>query len=173
MRIAVCADGRSSHSQRWANGLADRGHDVSVVWASQEFVEADLSSYRGSISHHRYVRATPHRKPWMLPLAPLTARRFSRRLRPDLVHGLFLSGHGWTAHALRVQPLVLSALGSDVLDLNRDEAASFPRAGVAYGVWRTRAAVAAADVVFADSAAIADAVRREVPGTETEIVRFG
>jgi glycosyltransferase involved in cell wall biosynthesis len=110
----------------------------------------------------------------MLPLAPLTARRLSRRLRPDLVHGLFLSGHGWTAHALRVRPLVLSTLGSDVLDLNRADALSFPPgAGVAYGVWRTRAAVAAADVVFADSVAIADAVRRDVPGTKTEIVRFG
>jgi glycosyltransferase involved in cell wall biosynthesis len=174
MRIALCADGRSSHSERWANGLADRGRHVSLVWASQELAGADLSGYRASISHHPYVRATPHRRPWMLPFAPLTAHRLARRLEPDLVHGLFLSGHGWTAHALRVRPLVLSALGSDVLDLNRHEAASFPPgAGIAYGVWRTRAAVAAADVVFADSVAIADAVRRQVPGTQTQIVRFG
>jgi glycosyltransferase involved in cell wall biosynthesis len=174
MRIALCADGRLSHSKRWANGLADRSIRVSLVWASQELAGADLSGYRASISHHAYVRATPHRRPWMLPLAPVTARRIARRLEPDLVHGLFLSGHGWTAHALRVRPLVLSALGSDVLDLSRDDAASFPPGpGVAYGVWRTRAAVAAADVVLADSVAIADAVRERVPGTETRIVRFG
>jgi glycosyltransferase involved in cell wall biosynthesis len=174
VKIALCADGRSSHSQRWANGLADRGHDVTLVWASQELEGATLSDYRASISHHAYVRATPHRRPWMLPFAPLTARRLARRLKPDVVHGLFLSGHGWTAHALRVHPLVLSALGSDILDLRRDEAASFPSgAGVAYGVWRTRAAVEAADVVFADSVAIADAVRQRVPGTETRIIRFG
>jgi glycosyltransferase involved in cell wall biosynthesis len=48
-----------------------------------------------------------------------------------------------------------------------------PGAGSAYGVWRTRRAVAAADVVLADSAAIADAVVRHVPGTSTRIVRFG
>jgi glycosyltransferase involved in cell wall biosynthesis len=33
--------------------------------------------------------------------------------------------------------------------------------------------VSAADVVFADSAAIADAVVRDVPGTNTRVVRFG
>jgi glycosyltransferase involved in cell wall biosynthesis len=110
----------------------------------------------------------------MLPLAPVTAHRLARALSPDLVHGLFLSGYGWTAHALRVRPLVLSALGSDVLDLERGSALSFPRgAATAYGVWRTLRAVAAADVVFADSAAIADAVNLHVPGTETRVIRFG
>ena len=47
---------------------------------------------------------------------------------------------------------MLSALGSDVLDLDRRTALSFqPGAATVYGVWRTRRAVAAADVVFADS----------------------
>jgi glycosyltransferase involved in cell wall biosynthesis len=90
------------------------------------------------------------------------------------VHGLYLSGYGWTAQALKKHPLVLSALGSDVLDLDRQTALSFPPgAATSYGVWRTRRAVAAADVVLADSVAIADAVVQHVPGTETRIVRFG
>jgi glycosyltransferase involved in cell wall biosynthesis len=174
LRIALCADGLSPHTQRWANGLVDRGLDVAVVWAGDDLAGADLSPYRASISHDAYVRPTPVRRPWLLPFAPATARRLARRLDPDLAHGLFLSGYGWTAHALRVRPLVLSALGSDVLDLRRDEAASFPAGpATAYGVWRTRAAVAAADLVLADSEAIAAVVRRRVPGTATDIVRFG
>jgi glycosyltransferase involved in cell wall biosynthesis len=174
MRVALSADGRSPHTQRWANAIADRGHEVAVVWASQDLSDAELTRYRDSISHHAYVRTTPQRRPWMLPFAPLTAHRLARTLNPDLVHGLFLSGYGWTAHALRVRPLVLSALGSDVLDLETGSARSFPPgAATAYGVWRTLRAVAGADVVFADSAAIADAVDRHVPGTETRIVRFG
>jgi glycosyltransferase involved in cell wall biosynthesis len=175
MRVALCADGRSPHTYRWANAVADRGHEVALVWESQDLPGADLSRYRDSISHHTHLRATPQRRPWMLPLAPVTARRLARALKPDIVHGLYLSGYGWTAHALRSRPLVLSALGSDVLDLDRRTALSFPpgAAATAYGVWRTRRAVAAADVVFADSAAIADAVARQVPGTNTRIVRFG
>jgi glycosyltransferase involved in cell wall biosynthesis len=110
----------------------------------------------------------------MVPLAPVTAHRLAQALRPDLVHGLYLSGYGWTAQALKKHPLVLSALGSDVLDLDRQTALSFPPgAATSYGVWRTRRAVAAADVVLADSVAIADAVVQHVPGTETRIVRFG
>jgi glycosyltransferase involved in cell wall biosynthesis len=174
MRVALCADGRSPHTYRWANAVADRGHEVVVVWESQDLTGADFARYRDSISHHTHVRATPQRRPWMLPLAPVTAYRLARALRPDIVHGLYLSGYGWTAHALRTGPLVLSALGSDVLDLDRRTALSFPPgAATAYGVWRTRRAVAAADLVFADSAAIADAVVRHVPGTNTRIVRFG
>ena len=174
MRVALCADGRSPHTQRWANAVADRGHEVAVIWASQDLGGADFTRYRDSISHHAYVRPTPQRRPWMLPLAPFTANRLARALTPDIVHGMYLSGYGWTAHALRTRPLVLSALGSDVLDLDRRTALSFPSgAATAYGVWRTRRAVAAADVVLADSAAIADAVVRYVPGTNTRIVRFG
>jgi glycosyltransferase involved in cell wall biosynthesis len=173
MRVALCADGRSPHTYRWANAVADRGHKVVVVWESQDVVGADLTRYRNSIEHHTHVRPTPQRRPWMMPLAPVTANRLARALRADLVHGLYLSGYGWTAHALRVRPLVLSALGSDVLDLDRRTALSFPSGGTAYGVWRTRRAVAAADVVFADSAGIADAVVRHVPSANTRIVRFG
>jgi glycosyltransferase involved in cell wall biosynthesis len=72
-----------------------------------------------------------------------------------------------------MRPLVLSALGSDVLDLDPGTALSFPPGGMTYGAWRTRRAVAASDVVFADSAAIADAVVQHVPGINTRIVRFG
>ena len=35
MRVALCADGRSPHTQRWANAVADRGHEVAVVWVSE------------------------------------------------------------------------------------------------------------------------------------------
>ena len=173
MRVALCADGRSPHTYRWANAVADRGHEVAVVWERPDIAGADLTRYRDSISHHTHVRATPQRRPWMLPLAPVTAHRLARELRPDLVHGLYLSGYGWTAHALRTRPLVLSALGSDVLDLARRTALSFPSGGAGYGAWRTRRAVAAADVVLADSVAIADEVVRSVPSANTRIVRFG
>src|SRR5262249_39090000 len=140
---------------------------------SQDLAGAGLGRYLDSISHWTHVRPTPRRKPWLMPLAPLTAHRLARELRPDLVHGLYLSGYGWTAQALRTRPLVLTALGSDVLDLDHRTALSFPTGGTGYGVWRTRRAVAAADVVLADSAAIADAVTRHVPDVSTRIVRFG
>ena len=174
MRVAICADGRSPHCQRWANGVADRGHDVTVIWARDELAAADLSSFRPSVSHHAHVPTSQFGPPWTESVALVVMRRLARRLQPDLVHGLYLAGHGWVAHALDVRPLVLSALGSDVADLaRRHHRSTRRRVHDAYRVWRTRAAVAAADVVLADSAPLAAVVRDRVPGTTTRIVRFG
>src|SRR5262249_43052370 len=80
MRVARCADGRSPHTYRWANAVADRGHEVAVVWESQDLAGADLGPYLDSISHWTHVRPTPRRKPWLMPLAPLTAHRLAREL---------------------------------------------------------------------------------------------
>jgi glycosyltransferase involved in cell wall biosynthesis len=174
MRIALCAHGRSPHTQRWANGVADRGHDVAVVWARDELSEADLSSYRSSITHHAPFSMRQLGPRWMAWVAVPAIRRLARHLQPALVHGFNLSGHGWVAHAFDVRPLVLTALGSDVADLARREHDSVrPRALDAYRVWRTRAAVAAAEVVLTDSAPLAAIIRERVPTTTIRIVRFG
>jgi glycosyltransferase involved in cell wall biosynthesis len=174
MRIALCADGRSPHGQRWANGLADRGHEVAFVWAADDLASADLSGFRPSVTHHAHLRRSQLRRPWWTPVALRTARRLAARLEPDVAHGLYLSIQGWTAHMLGVRPLVLSALGSDVFHLGRSGGSSIPRrAGDAYGVRRTRAAVAAADVVLTDSTVLAASLRERVPGTDVRIVRFG
>ena len=153
MRVALCARrALASHSALGERRRRPRSRSRGRL-GEQDLAGADVTRYRDSISHHAYVRSTPQRRPWMLPLAPVIAHRLARALRPDLVHGLYLSGYGWTAHALGRHPLVLSALGSDVLDLDRRTSLSFPPgAGTVYGVWRTRRAVAAADVILADSA---------------------
>jgi glycosyltransferase involved in cell wall biosynthesis len=97
-------------------------------------------------------------------------------LQPDLVHGLYLTGYGWKAHDFGVRPLVLSALGSDVLDLDAhraDAGSVLDRLSAEYVERRTSRAVASADVVFTDSLALADDLRRRIPDSKVEIVRFG
>src|SRR5262249_27316729 len=154
----------SPHAQRWANGLAARGHEVAFVWAADQLESADLSGFGPSISHHAHVTRADLGRPWMLLAAMRSARRLAARLRPDVAHGLDLYGPAWTAHLLGVRPLVLSALGSDVGRLDRHGNGSVKaRAGEAYRRSRMRAAVAAADVVLADSEALAAAVRKRVP----------
>ena len=96
------------------------------LWSgcAREFTERDVSSYRSSVSHHRVIDPASRRRPWKLPIAGLEARRLAAKLRPDIVHGLYLSGYGWTAHDFGVHPLVLSALGTDVLDLDPERSRS-------------------------------------------------
>src|SRR5690348_7155094 len=175
MRLALCADGRSIHTQRWANGVSERGHDVALVWMQSEFTSSDLASFRPSISHHVLDPFSPLR-PWGLPRALLEARRLAAKLQPDLVHGLYLTGYGWMAHDLGVRPLVLSALGSDVLGLDPRRGAGGSvrhRLGARYIAHRTRGAVSASDLVLTDSVSLAESVRRRVRDAEIRIIRFG
>jgi glycosyltransferase involved in cell wall biosynthesis len=173
MLIALCADGRSPHGQRWANGVVERGHELCFVWAADEFDGADISGFDASISHY-VVPAHDYARPWLVPMASTSVRLLGRRLRPDLAHGFYLSGHGWNAHSLGVRPLVLSALGSDVADLRwRISGPVYKRVAHAYAAVRTSLAVKAADVVLADSTVLAKEVRKLVPGAQTRIIRFG
>jgi L-malate glycosyltransferase len=174
VRIALFGFGSWPHTQRWANAVADRGHEVVLVWDRREFSDEHLAAYRDSVVHH--LHDPPSRDRLMrLPLAARSARRLGEQLRPDLVHALWLSLHGWTAQSSGVRPLVLSALGTDVLELEGMSVGPTPvdRLHAAYMARRTRSAVAAADVIFADSTTLADRVRAQVPNARTEIVRFG
>lgn len=166
MRVALCANGRSPHTVRWANAVVDRGHEVALVWPAAALEGADLADYHPSISHYAYDLPSVRRRPWTLPIGPRRPARLAHQLEPDLVHGFYLSGNGLVAHSLGVRPLVLTALGSDVADLSRE-------GGGGYLSWRTRRAVADADLVLTDSAPLAETIRQRVPGTDTRLVRFG
>jgi glycosyltransferase involved in cell wall biosynthesis len=115
------------------------------------------------------------RRPWTLPPARREYRRLAAELRPDIVHGLYLTGYGWIADSLGVRPLVLSALGSDVLDLDPDRKTLgvLDQLTAWHVAHRTRRAVASSDLVFTDSVALAATVEELFPGTEIRIVRFG
>jgi glycosyltransferase involved in cell wall biosynthesis len=162
----------SPHTTRWANGLVDRGHDVTVISGD----ESPLSSepYRQDVVHEVLGTIPRLSRPWMEVGARLSARSLGRRLNPDIVHGMYLLWHGWTAHDLAVQPLVLSALGSDVLQLDeRSDLYGRARLVQRYCLHRTRAAISAASIVLCDSGDLARRLEAHVPGVPTGIVRFG
>ncbi|HUZ81959.1 MAG TPA: glycosyltransferase family 4 protein [Gaiellaceae bacterium] len=174
LRLAICGDGRSPHTQRWANAFAERGHDVAVIWRRDQLVPSATAGYVDTVQHDVVGGELEPRKPWREAGARRDARALARRLRPDLVHGLYLQQHGWTAHDLGIHPLVLSALGSDVVRLESDPPAGLrSRVVERYARGRTLAAVRAADVLLCDSTDVSARLERLAPGTQTEIVRFG
>jgi glycosyltransferase involved in cell wall biosynthesis len=173
MRIALSADGRSPHTQRWADALAARGHELTVIWQSNHINEAALASYRPDVHHLARRSALGLRSDRYGPIERVGMAGLAARIKPDLVQGMYLVSCGWTAAALG-RPLVQFALGSDVAALGRLPASSPRRAaGNAYRQWRTVRAVERADVVLCDSAAVARSVQSHVPGTRVEIVRIG
>ncbi|HZJ09588.1 MAG TPA: glycosyltransferase, partial [Trueperaceae bacterium] len=107
MRLALLVKRHSIHSVRWANALADRGHEVHLISAERHGEPLN-------------PEVTVH----FLPFPPLIGfyanalalRRLLHLLEPDLMNAHFASGYGTLARLCGFHPTVLSVWGSDVFD---------------------------------------------------------
>jgi glycosyltransferase involved in cell wall biosynthesis len=174
MRIALCADGRSPHTERWTRGLVDRGIHVSLVWEPDQVDAQRRDLYPASVEHV-VAPSTARVRPWTEPARSRASRALGQRLRPDLVHGLYLLRHGWAAAALGRRPLVLTAMGSDAMWLTSPPPAGTLRRRVAQSYERrvSRSALERTDLMLSDSHGIAERLGEILPGLRQEIVRFG
>ncbi len=112
LRILGIGDAKSRHFARWANRLAERGHEVHVA--------SGRVNPRGELERlhvHQWEELDPLIR---IPLvrrfrvAP-ALRRLAREIRPDLVHSHYLLPYGyWTARA-GLGPLVVSPWGKDAI----------------------------------------------------------
>jgi len=106
MRIAVLGDGSLTHTRRWCEFFNSRGHQVA------------LFTFEEPIQHQ--VRVEKLKK--MLPTNILgylsrinRLKKLLREFRPDVVSCLYVSGYGFIGALSGFHPLVVSALGSDLL----------------------------------------------------------
>ena len=127
MRLALLAKRHSIHSVRWANALAQRGHEVHLISAERHGEPLDPAVE---------VHFLPLPPPLGFYLDAPALRRLLRSLRPDLLNAHFASGYGTLARLAGFRPTVLSVWGSDVFD--------FPRKS------RWHAGLIAANLSFAD-----------------------
>ncbi len=111
MRLAFVAPPNSIHTRRWVGWFARAGHDVSIL----DPVGVELQP--GMPDGVRVLR--PDRSA-SGPLARRSAvRRLLLGLRPDVVHGQYLTRYAWAAAFAGVRPLVVSPWGSDLLQVRR------------------------------------------------------
>lgn len=156
MRIALLSNGRSVHTIRWANGLAERGHDVHLFT-----VHPLIEPTAGLVSVHRL---SP-RAPWGYVLAARALRQQLAALRPDLLHAHYASGYGTLARLTDFHPLVLSVWGTDVYE--------FPHRTPLHRALFV-ANLARADKVLSTSHAMAEEIRRVWPKVgDLTITPFG
>jgi len=143
MRIAVLADASLPHTQRWVQGLVERGHDCLLISLEPGSGYTSPTHWLPPRQHlPRFARYT---------LAISRARHALAAFRPDLVNAHFLPNYGWMAAVMGTHPLVLTVLGSDVLTV---PATSWLHA------WRTRWVLSRCDLVLSDAAMLTDAVCR-------------
>lgn len=98
------ADAQSVHTQRWVTAMLARGWHCSVV-----------SRLYAPISGARVIalNTPPGNRGWLSAVP--CVRRIARELRPDLVHGHYITSYGFWAAACGWRPLVLTGWGSDIL----------------------------------------------------------
>jgi glycosyltransferase involved in cell wall biosynthesis len=109
LRLCFIADGRSIHTQRWAEHFGER-HEVHLVT-----YDPMGRSVPGVTEH---IVPSPFRNLY-LGFWPrhLHIRRLIRRIDPDLVHAQFITKYGFHLPLRGEWPTVVSAWGDDILIL--------------------------------------------------------
>jgi len=143
MRIAFLADASLPHTRRWVQWFVDRGNDCLLLSLEPgERYACRFERLRALSILPRFMRYTLN-----IPAARALLRAFD----PHVVNAHFLPNYGWMAAILRVRPLVLTTLGSDVLLVPRR---------TALHAWRTRWVLRRCDRVTTDAHMLARAVAR-------------
>lgn len=147
------ADATSVHTQRWVGAMATRGWRCTVVSRLPcEIPGAQVIALRTGDANHEWIAAVPR------------VRALARRLRPDLVHGHYITSYGFWAAACGVQPLVLTGWGSDILVSPRRS--RLVRALTSWTLQRAR-------LVTADSSDMLDEIRTYRPSARLEQIYWG
>lgn len=105
MKILYVSDARSIHTRRWAEYFRDRGADVHVA----SFRSGDI---RG-VKIHILPTFGMGKVGYFFALFAL--RALYTRLRPDVVHAQYVTSYGFLAALAGLQPLIVTAWGTDVL----------------------------------------------------------
>jgi glycosyltransferase involved in cell wall biosynthesis len=118
MKICLVANPNSAHSRRFAQGLLERGHEVTLIGDHPLVGGEARASLPATLGYIDLTRLTNFRKLRYLVWG-LTMPGILRRLQPDLLHALGAAGAAWLGAAAHFHPFVITATGSDLLQLTR------------------------------------------------------
>ena len=107
MRVCLLGAANVVHTLRWANGLAERGIDVSLV--SCHVLDGELDS---RVDFH----ALPFKAPFGYVASAIALTRLLKAIKPDVLNTHYATGYGLLARLSGFQPDLLSVWGSDVYD---------------------------------------------------------
>jgi len=110
-KIALLAGISSIHTTRWANVLADRGHDIHLI---TQHLGGDVVSAKVKVYHLPFQG----NKGYFLNVP--FARKLLRKIKPNFAHAHYASGYGTLGRLCGFHPYVLSVWGSDVYDFPYD-----------------------------------------------------
>ena len=109
LRIAIVANANSIHTVRWVNWLEKNGHLVSV-FSLNEGVKCTYFGPEPRLDRSLIIDLGDG-----VRKATKKLKTLIDEFKPDLIHGFFLTGHAFYAGRMDNYPIVVTAMGSDVL----------------------------------------------------------
>ncbi len=146
MKIALLANwGGTVHGIRWANALAERGHDIHLI-----------SIHKGGEKLHPGVtlHLIPIRPPFGFFLGAPLVRKELGKIKPDLLHVHRASGYGTLGRLTGFYPRMLSVWGADVYNVPYESK---------FSAWLVTSNIIKSDWVCSTSHIMAKQVRELVP----------
>lgn len=113
MKILFLSAANSIHTVKWVNALADRGHEVHLVYNRGH--EPKLDQIRANIHQH----SLRHSGGIGYYLNAGELKKLTKQILPDVINVHYASGYGTLARQSKVNkisPILLSVWGSDVYD---------------------------------------------------------
>lgn len=113
LNIAFVASGRNQFIRPYLNFFQQQGHQVSLI-SYDSFDTARSSAYP---IHDVSSGANARRKgtKWRYIIAGLKTRRLLKRLKPDILHGHYVTSSGVICLLSGFRPYIVSARGSDLI----------------------------------------------------------
>ena len=110
MKIALLSGVTSVHTHRWANALADLGHEVHLI--SLIGHKSEVNKISDKVTLH-YINKSG-RLAYFTGGADL--KKLLAKIKPDILNAHYASGYGTLARRSGFHPTLLSVWGSDVYD---------------------------------------------------------
>jgi len=110
MKILYIADSTSIHTQRWLKYFRNQGNDIYLITIGRK--RQRIPNIKHVINFERFYYDSIS----FISILKRT-RRLIREIKPQILHGHFVHQYGWLAALSNFHPFVLTAWGTDILDL--------------------------------------------------------
>ncbi|HHY80546.1 MAG TPA: glycosyltransferase family 4 protein [Thermoanaerobacter sp.] len=110
MKVLFLSNAASIHTVRWVNALANRGHEIHLVF------KKDDQPRDNEISNKVILHSLKYGGNKAYFTSAFELHKLYKKIKPDVVNAHYASGYGTLARIAKLKPLILSVWGSDVYD---------------------------------------------------------
>ena len=113
MKLCLIANPNSSHTRRWINYFQQRGLEIHLIGEHSPIQSPPPGCYFYDLTLTTNLRKVRYIV-WLQ-----TVRRLIRQIEPDILHAISITSAGWLAAAAGFHPFIVTAIGSDLLLLEK------------------------------------------------------